>query len=90
MISDFKPDGTPTLRAEAAYMGSNLIHMTTGTSATLSTIEHRACSEAHHTLDLHPAPNGCQLTQAQELQTKSDRFAAGMAKAAPGAYPRLG
>jgi hypothetical protein len=80
MIFDSKPDGTPTLR-KAADMGTDLISMTTGKSATTTEIEHRDCSKAHRTLGLHPAPTGCQLTQAQELRTKSDRFAEGMAKA---------
>ena len=80
MIFDSKPDGTPILRA-AQDMGTDLIRMTTGTSETSTEIEHRDCSKAHRTLGLHPAPTGNQLTQANELKIKSDRFAAGLAKA---------
>jgi hypothetical protein len=80
MVSDFKPDGTPTLR-KAADMGNDLIQLTTGNSTTKTIIEHRDCSTAHRTLGLYPAPNGCQRIQAKELQEKSDRFAAGMSKA---------
>jgi hypothetical protein len=76
MICDSKPDGTPIL-CKAADMGTDLISMTTVNSTTTTEIEHRDCSKAHQTL----GPTGCQLTQAQELRTKSDRFAAGMAKA---------
>jgi hypothetical protein len=80
MLFDSKPDGTPTL-LKAADMGTDLIRMSTGTSTARSEIEHRDCSKAHRTLGLHPAPTGCQLTQATELHTKSDRFASGLAKA---------
>jgi hypothetical protein len=62
-------------------MGTDLIRITTGASLTSTEIEHSDCSKAHRTLDLHPAPTGCQLTQATELGLKSDRFAAGWAKA---------
>ena len=50
-------------------------------SETSTKIEHRDCNKAHRTLGLHPTPTGCQLHQAQELRIKSDRFAAGLAKA---------
>jgi hypothetical protein len=80
MMFNFQPDGTPTLRP-ATDMGTDLIRMTTGASLTSTEIEHRDCSKAHRTVGLHPAPNGCQLTQANELRLKSDRFAAGLAKA---------
>jgi hypothetical protein len=80
MMFDFHPDGTPTLRP-ATDMGTDLIRMTTGASLTSTEIEHRDCSKAHRTLGLHPAPTGGQLTQATELRLKSDRFAAGLAKA---------
>jgi hypothetical protein len=80
MIFDSKPDGSPVLRP-AEEMGIDLINLTTGTSTTTTRIEHRDCSTAHKTLGLHPAPNGCQLQQIQELRLKSDRFASGLATA---------
>jgi hypothetical protein len=80
MLFDSKPDGTPTL-LKAADMGTDLMRMSTGTSTARTETEHRDCSKAHRTLGLHPAPTGCQLTQATELRTKSDRFASGLAKA---------
>jgi hypothetical protein len=80
MITDFKPDGTPALR-KASDMGLDLINLTTRLSPDAAPIEHRDCSKAHKTLGLHPTPNGCQLVQVQELQTKSDRFAEGVNKA---------
>jgi hypothetical protein len=80
MIFDFKPDGTPTLR-KASKMGNDLIILTTGRSATTTTIEHRECSQAHKTLELHLTPNGDHDAQAKELKLKSEYFAAGMSKA---------
>ena len=68
-------------------MGTDLIRKTTGTSETSTEIQHHDCSKAHWTLGLlHPAPTSCQLTQAKELRIKSDRFAAGMAKAPLSCY----
>jgi hypothetical protein len=80
MMFDFHPVGAPTHRP-ATDMGTDLIQMTTGASLTSTEIEHRDCSKAHRTLGLHPAPTGCQLTQANELRLKSDHFAAGLGKA---------
>jgi hypothetical protein len=76
MSYEFKPDGTSTLR-KAEDMGTDLINLTTGTSDTTTDIEHRDCSEAHKTLELHPATVGCQRRQATELQLKSNQFTAG-------------
>jgi hypothetical protein len=80
MMLDFQPDNAPTLRP-ARDMGTDLIRMTTGASLASTEIAHRDCSKAHRTLGLHPAPTGCGLTQANQLRLKSDRFAAGLARA---------
>ena len=61
-------------------METDLIDMTTGTWVTSTKDEHCDCSKVHRTLGLHPAPTGCQLKKAQELQIKNDQFAADMAK----------